>query len=292
MRRWYKPEIEPHSHLSHRALDQSFAEHQRAMGGYKRVGYESAERFFQTHLEASPRHLCYQKFLAAHLPKDGRILSIAGGRAANEMRLVADGYRVVCSDLEPVWPDETRRLFPGYEFLKWDVLNDPLPPERFDAVMCLSLIYLFNDEQLGMFFGRVRELLRPDGVFVLDAAGSSTESVLANMLHGVYLPCEAWLVCGIRSVANLFRHGGSNGLMVVRRKHHGYRRSDEEIGAAASAQGFTVAAVEHMDFETELTRSYLYRHGVRHIQPVRHGLLLAVGRAMPYVRMFAFRRVA
>jgi SAM-dependent methyltransferase len=260
------------------------------MGGYECIGYESAAQFFRTHLEASPRYLCYQRFLAAHLPKDGRILSIASGRAANEMRLLVDGYRVVCSDLEPVWPDETRRLFPGYAFMKWDVLNDPLPPERFDAVMCLGFIYLLDEERLRAFFGRVRELLKPGGVFVLDAAGSP-DAWLANLLHDVYLPCEAWLVWGIKNVANLFRHSGSNGFMVVRRKHHGYRRNDEEIVAAASAQGLKVDEVEHMDFETELTRSVLYRHGARYIPPVRRGLL-AAGRLMPYVRMCAFRRVA
>lgn len=290
MRRWYKPEIESPSHLSNRTLDQSFAEHQRAMGGYGCVGYESAERFFQTHLEASPRHLCYQWFLAAHLPKDGRILSIAAGRAANEMRLVADGYDVLCSDLQPVCPDETKRLFPGYAFMKWDVLNDPLPPARFDAVMCLSFIYLLDEERLRVFFGRVGELLKPGGVFVLDAAGSP-DAWLANLLHDVYLPCEAWLVCGARNVASLLRRGGSDGLMVVRRKHHGYRYDDRELVAAAAEKGLTLLAVERMDFETELTRSYLYRHGARYIPPVRRGLL-AVGRLMPYVRMFAFRRVA
>ncbi|MDO8631435.1 MAG: class I SAM-dependent methyltransferase [Phycisphaerales bacterium] len=290
MRRWYKSEIVPKSRSSSMTLDRSFDEHQRAMGGYNCVGYDSTGGFFKTHLETSPRHLCYQRFLAAHLPKDGRVLSIASGRAANEMRLVVDGYRVVCSDLDPVCPGESKRLFPGYEFMKWDVLNDPLPPERFDAVMCLSFIYLLDEERLRVFFGRVSELLKPDGVFVLDSAGSS-DAWLANLLHEVYLPCEAWLVCGIRNVADLFLHGGSDGLMVVRRKHHGYRYNDREIVAAAAEKGLMLLAVERMDSETELTRSYLYRHGARRVPPLRRGLL-AVGRAMPYVRMFAFRRAA
>lgn len=291
MRRWYKPEIAPTGQCSHKTLDQSFGEHQRAMGGYECIGYESAGRFFKTHLETSPRHLCYQRFLAAHLPKGGRILSIASGRAANEMRLVSDGYDILCSDLEPVCPGETKRLFPGYAFLKWDVLADPLPPDRFDAVMCLSFIYLLDEEQLRAFFGRVGGLLKPGGVFVLDSAGSP-DAWLANLLHQVYLPCEARLVCGIRNVANLFLRGGSNGWMGVRRKHHGYRYGDREIIAAAAEKGLAAEAVERMDFETELTRSYFYRHGARHIPPVRQGLLQTVGRAMPYVRMFAFRRAA
>jgi SAM-dependent methyltransferase len=290
MRRWYKPEIAPKSQSSCPTLDQSFDEHQRAMGGYESIGYASAGQFFKIHLDASPRHLCYHQFLAAHLPKNGRILSIASGRAANELRLVADGYRVVCSDLEPVCPDETRRLFPDYEFMKWDVLNDPLPSERFDAVMCLSFIYLLDEERLPVFFGRVSELLKPGGVFVLDAAGSA-DTLLANLLHDVFLPFEASLVCGIKNMMNLFRRDGLNGLMGVRRKHHGYRRNDREIIAAAAEKGLTLHVMQQMDFETELTRSYFYRHGARRVPPLRRGLL-AVGKAMPYVRMFAFRRAA
>ncbi|TAL09710.1 MAG: class I SAM-dependent methyltransferase [Nitrospirae bacterium] len=291
MKRWYKSEVVPKRQSLNRTLDQSFSEHRHAMGGYECVGYESAAQFFATHLDASPRHLCYQKFLPAHLPKAGRILSIASGRAANEMRLLVDGYRVVCSDLEPVCPDEARRLFPGYEFMKWDVLNEPLPPERFDAVMCLSFIYLLDEERLRTFFGRVSGLLKPGGMLVLDSAGSP-DAWLANLLHNVYLPCEAWLACGLKNAMNLLRQSGSNGSMVVRRKHHGYRYGDREIVAAASGYGLKVEAAAHMDFETELTRSRLYHHGVRHLPPVRHGLLLTVGRAMPYVRMFAFRRAA
>jgi SAM-dependent methyltransferase len=248
------------------------------------------QEFFRTHLDASPRHLCYQQFLAAHLPKDGRILSIASGRAANEMRLVAEGYRVLCSDLEPVWPDETGRLFSGYQFMRWDALNDPIPSEPFDAVVCLSFIYLLDEERLGLFFGRVRELLRPGGTFVLDSAGAP-DARLANFLHEVYLPCEAWLACGIKNMMHLLGQSGSNGLMVVRRKHHGYRYGDREIIAAAAEKGLALHAMEQMDCETEWTRSYVYRHGARRVPPLRRGLL-AMGKAMPYVRMFAFRRAA
>ena len=291
MRRWYKTEITPKRQSFDTTLDQSFVEHQRAMGGYERVGYDSAEQFFQTHLDASPRHLCYQKFLSAHLPKDSRILSIASGRAINEMRLVADGYDILCSDLEPVWPDETRRLFPGYRFMRWNALGDPLPAERFDAVTCLGFIYLLDSDGLDRFIARVSGLLRPGGMFVLDAAGSSPEAFLANLLHEVYVPCEAWLVCGIKNIMNLCRQSRSNSLMVVRRKHHGYRYGDREIVAAASAQGLKVEAAEHMDFETEWTRSRFYNHCVRRVSLARHGFL-AMGKAMPYVRMFAFRRAA
>ena len=140
------------------------------------------------------------------------------------------------------------------------------------------------------FFGRVSELLRPGGVFVLDSAGSP-DAWLANLLHEVYLPCEAWLVCGSKNVANFFRHGGSNGLAVVRRKHHGYRYGDREIVDAAAEKGLMLKAVEHMDFESEWTRSYLYGYCLKRVSPVRRGLL-AMGKAMPYVRMFAFRRAA
>lgn len=126
------------------------------------------------------RHQCYDQFLVQLLPKDGRIFSIASERAINEMNLTSDGYQLICSDLDPVCLEETERLFPQYQFMRWDALNDPLPAQRFDAVMSLSFIYLLNREQLVRFFGRMRYLLSPRGLFVLDAS-SPPDNTLVNV---------------------------------------------------------------------------------------------------------------
>jgi len=119
-------------------------------------------------------------------------------------------------------------------------------------------------------------------VLILDAP-AAPDGILGNTLHEVFLPFEAYAACLILKAVN--------GRKAVYRKHHGYRYSDKELVADAAKVGLRVRAVEHMDFETELNRSYVYRHVVKRI-PFARKLMLYVGRAIPYVRMFAFQRAA
>jgi len=106
---------------------------------------------FQTHFHSSVRHQFYHRYLIRHLPKDGRIFSIASGRAINEMKLAGDGYQLVCSDLGPICLEQTERLFPQCRYMRWELLSEPTSAQRFDAVMSLCLMYLLIPELLTGF---------------------------------------------------------------------------------------------------------------------------------------------
>src|SRR5438270_491840 len=134
MRRWYKTLVTEHAGES-LEIDSTFADHARGMGGYSCTGYGSIDEFLSTYFDA--RLQTYETFLLAHLPAAVRTLSIASGRSVNELRLVARGYDIICSDLEPVCPEETRALCARYRFMRWNALTDPLPDGRFEAVMSL-----------------------------------------------------------------------------------------------------------------------------------------------------------
>jgi SAM-dependent methyltransferase len=255
------------------------------MGGYACKGYGSKEEFFETYLQNSKRHACYDAFLARHLPKEGHCLSIASGRAVNELRLMEQGWKFLCSDLDAICLEETLKLFPNYSFLKWDCMSDPLPEQRFDVVISLSFIYLLDPDKLQRFFRRMRELLLPGGVFLLDSAGSP-DVLLGTLLHDYWLPVEASLG---RPVLRAYYRLKGRGSFTVQRKHHGFRYKDQEIIAAAKAAAFQLEAFEAMDFETEWDRSLVYRHLLKRISPLRR-VLLQLGKRLPYVRMFAFRR--
>lgn len=285
---WHKTLLTVRGEAASVDLDRTFADHARAMGRYECHGYGSTAEFFATHFDASRRLRHYDTFLAAHLQKGARTLSIASGRAANEMRLAEQGYDIVCSDLEPVCPEPTRALFPGYRFVRWDVLNDAVPADRFDAVMCLSFVYLLAPAQLDRFFERVSAVLAPGGTFILDSAGAP-DSRLANAFHDVVLPIDARLTCAMVNLRA--RATGRPSRYVVTRKHHGYRYRDDEYVEAGRRHGFALEAVSHMDFENEWTRMYLYRFALSRV-PLIKAALLRIGRSMPYVRMFAFRRAA
>ena len=184
--------------------------------------YDSKTEFFRSHLFSSSRHTAYDQFLLKSLPKSARTLSIASGRAANELRLQEEGWNILCSDLEPVCLNEARRLFPAFNPVKWNCMTDPPIPEKFDVVLSLSFVYLLDAEKLCDFFNRVREQLAPTGLFVLDAA-SSPDHWIANLLHDFFLPVEAYL---LQPALNLcWKLAGRKGV-VVQRKHHGFRYTD------------------------------------------------------------------
>ena len=199
--------------------------------------------------------------------------------------MLTKGYDIICSDLAPVCPDATQRLFPGYTFLRFDVFDDLLPAQgAFDAAVSLSFIYLLNLEQLDRFFRRVKALLKPGGLLIVDPGGAG-HLIVVGCLDSVILPVEIRLWVLVRSLQRLTRRRRS---LKGYRKHHGYRFKDEEIVSVAERAGFAVEARQLMDFETELNRSLLYRRWMSRIQLGRSigGL---IGRRMPYVRMFAFR---
>jgi SAM-dependent methyltransferase len=253
------------------------------MGGYVCEGYSTKEEFFRTHLGSSPRHLSYERFLLEHLPQNATTLSVASGRAANELRLVERGWKIVCSDLEGVCADETKRLFPTYQFLKWNCLEGPPLRQSFDAVVSLSFIYLLDSERLIAFLRRLKGQLAPGGVLLLDAAGSP-DKLGPNLLHEYWLPLETIVLSPFLSI--YWKWTGRGGLK-VERKHHGYRYSDAEIIEAGETAGFTLKSIEHMDFETEWDRSIIYRYLIKPVPALRR-VFIRLGKTMPYVRMFEF----
>ena len=282
MRVWNKTLLTFQAEEVSNDLDRTFADHARGMGGYVCSGYGSREEFFSTYFDS--RLQDYETFLMAHLPRNGRTLSIASGRAVLEMRLADRGFDIVCSDLEPVCPQPLRALFPRYNFMRWDALNAAIPEDRFDNVMCLGFVYLLPPDRLDAFIGRVAALVAPGGVFILDSAGSP-DNLVANFLHEVALPIDARSTCAALNVRARIKGGP---FRRVRRKHHGYRYRDREFVSVAKRHGFDLEAVSHMDFENEWKRMFLYRYALSRLSPIRAAMLQA-GRLMPYVRMFAFR---
>ena len=285
MKKWYKTLIISSTSQIHPSLDRTFEEHKTAMAGYTCDGYASKELFFNTYFANSRRHICYDGFLSQHLPPKRYCLSIASGRAVNELRLMEQGRNILCSDLEAVCFKETLKLFPRYRFVKWDCLNDPPLDDRFECAMSLSLIYLLDYERLRVFFRRVHDALIPGGVFLLDAAGAP-DRFLTKLLHDYWLPLEARLARPLFSSYWRLMGRGSAKVLI---KHHGFLYTNQEILEIATAAGFRLEALAEMDFETEWERSFAYEHLFKRIAPLRW-IFLHLGPKIPYVRMLALRR--
>ena len=264
-------------------IDQDFEDHKAAMGGYDADdAYKNKKEFFNKYFFGyhMGRLQHYDEFIRKHLRRGGNVLSIGSGRCANELYLMEDGYNITCSDLQLIdCHSETVALFPNLNFLEFNILHGPSEPEhKYDTIICLSLIYLFDDKDLLIFFKNVSSSLKPGGHLILDSVGSP-DNFLSYMVHEVLLKYEIYF---LRIAKMIIKHKKD----AVIRKHHGYRRTDNEIIEAALVAGLKLVDKEDYAFLTEFRRSVLFdRLFLR-----KHNLLLEpvftrIGRTIPYVRI-------
>ncbi len=283
MREWYKYQLLDVSlkRKSYISIDSSFDEHQKAMGGYQADGaYKSKVGMFNKYLFGY--HLnrleYYDIFIRKSLKKKGHILSVGSGRCANELFLSEDGYKITCSDLEIIDSyKEIKALFPQFDFIAMDILKRP-SNKKYDAIMCLSLIYLFDKKDLLRFFKNVSDSLKAGGNLVLDSPGA--DNFISHLFHEIYLKIETW----IRGVVKLILTGRKYKLVI---KHHGYRRTDTEVIETARQAGFRLVDQHNYAFLSDFKRSYFFGK----LSSIMEKPFIIVGKRMPYVRMFNFQKV-
>jgi SAM-dependent methyltransferase len=286
MREWYKYFIDPSQQGKVLLpLDQTFEDHAQAIGGYgSDPACLSKSDFFDEYFWGYHygRLEYYDDFLRRYLSKNDQILSIASGRCANELYLLEDGYRIICSDLQLSEANkETQRLFGNYEFLEINILEDEID-RQFDAVICLSLIYLFNNNELDLFFRKVNNLLKPGGRLLLDSAGSP-DNFLSYLILDILLKSEAEIKWAIKSLLSRKKLG-----FII--KHHGYRRTDAEIIASAAKSGFEMIGHGDYAFLNEFRRSSLLDRIIKS-SSLAENIFEKLGKNIPYIRMFNFQKM-
>jgi SAM-dependent methyltransferase len=270
------------SGTEYRKRDSSVHDHRREMGGYREDdGYSSVEAFFRTHFHGASwgRFEAYDRFVRRFVEKSRPILSVASGRAANELALLRDGYRVVCSDLErPPCYEATKRLFPTLDYRELDVFQDPWP-WRADALLVLSLIHLFDEAALERFLRSAARALPEGGVLILDAAGAP-DNAATFVWHNIVLPAEAWA----KYVIARYLLRRPVGLVV---KRFGFVRTDREILDAGARAGFRLAERWTGGFLFEFRRSSTVGRWIGRARWIDAGLSW-LGRVFPYLRLFCF----
>ena len=73
-------------------------------------------------------------------------------------------------------------------------------------------------------------------------------------------------------------------------KHQGYRRTDREIIEYARQAGFKLVDQENYAFLTEFRRSYLLSRLIE-TSSVMEKMFNFLGKSIPYIRMFNFKKV-
>lgn len=286
MRKWFKYVLNSTNKTEKvLALDNSAMEHITALKGknisnaYKSKETFYKEFFFKYHMG---RLEDYDVFLRKHLKKVDKILSIACGRSANELRLIDEGYDIFCSDFyEYPWNNETKKLWPDYRFSILDIIKNPAPQE-YDAVIGLSVIFIFDNKQLSDFFKNIHQSLNDKGYLIIDSAGS-TDNIGTYFIHDVLVKIEIYLIRLIWFISSF----GEKKFSIIK-KHHGYRRRDDEIIKTAENSGFIFVEVENYAFLTEFRRSYILSYFMK--IPFAKSVFRLLGSKIPYTRMFLFKK--
>ncbi len=286
MRKWFKYDLSSAQRgVIFQKPDQNFSEHQRAMGGYLAdEGYASKEAFLQKYFFGYQyrRFEYYNNFLRRTLSKEGEVFSVASGRCVNELYLAEDGYRVRCSDLEQfAGYESTVKLFPAFKFMRFNVLTDSFL-QQYDAIMALSLIYLFDQNDFRKFMHKMSEGLKKGGHLILDSAGAP-DNFFSFFLHDIFLKYETALKGAVKSLVKKEHYG-----FVI--KDFGYRRTDEEIIKEAKLWGLKLVQQHNYAYLTEFHRSYVL-HKLITSSFVMQQMFGWLGQSMPYIRMFQFEKV-
>lgn len=109
----------------------------------------------------------YHDYLLGRIPaRCGRVLEIGCGTGEFSRLLAGRAGEVLALDLSPQMirlARERSQAHPNIEFVVGDAAAHPLPAERFDCVVTLTTLHHLPAE---LILRRVREALRPGGVFV------------------------------------------------------------------------------------------------------------------------------
>ena len=287
MRRWTKYSIVPGaSGVIYKGIDSEFSEHSTATGGYDSLdAYIDQTTFFNKwFFDAGHcgRLQYYDNFIRKHIKASDEIFSIASGRSANEIRFLLEGFNIVCSDLQELPSyQKTRLLFPTYKFVSWNILDAPTA-HKYDGIISLSLIYLFDRSQLDVFFRNVSNSLAEGGYLILDSAGSP-DNLTSRLLFEFLLKFEIFLVGYIKRAKSGFSEN-----YAVSIKAHGYRYNDIEIIDIAARNGFILMTQENYGFLLDFQRSRILRYIMK--IPGVERIFAILGRTIPYSRMYLFRK--
>lgn len=259
-------------------------EHAKDMGGYHLdETYKNKTDFFEAwYLNQNDGRLeVYNQFIQGNLYKKDKILSLASGRSSAELYLMEKGYDISCSDLEELIIHRSAKLlFPSFRFFPLNILRSS-SPEKYDAVTALSVLYLFDDDELNCFFENVSVSLNDGGSLILDPGGAS-DSLITLLIDNFLLKFEA---CVQRIILFCL-----NKPCAAVEKHHGFRRSDQEIVTAAKAAGFVLLDTKHDDFLSEFRRSPILGALLKRSNLAKK-VISVIGRRAPYIRLFMFKRI-
>jgi SAM-dependent methyltransferase len=132
------------------------------------AGYDAmASQFdeWQKQVIGSPRMRYLDKLLAV-LPPRPDLLELGCGAGVESTRILAERGRLTGVDISEAQLDLARRRIPSATFMCADLAKLEFADESFDGVVALYVLFHLPRAELGPLVGRIRDWLRPGGVFL------------------------------------------------------------------------------------------------------------------------------
>jgi 2-polyprenyl-3-methyl-5-hydroxy-6-metoxy-1,4-benzoquinol methylase len=150
-----------------------------------RRGYDALSYRYRSDDAAEDEYAPWLAELRARLPAGGSVLDLGCGNGVPVARsLAAAGYQVTGVDISDVQVERARRLVPAGTFIRADATVVELPPQSFDAIVCLySLIHMPLAAQPGLL-RRAAGWLRPAGWLLAVTGHSAWTGTEDNWLGG------------------------------------------------------------------------------------------------------------
>jgi SAM-dependent methyltransferase len=181
--------------------------------------------------------------LLKQLPRKGFVVDLGTGSGVWAKTLTARGHRVLGIDAAPAMVKLARRTAPRARFQVGSWVSARIPP--CDAVTAISEVLNYASAPLGPLFRRVRQALKPGGVFLFDVASPGRPT------GKVFVEGRDWLVCVDRIEQGL---KFTRAITTFRRAGRLWRRDDEIHRCTLRPPEAVLAALERAGFSAKVER--------------------------------------
>jgi len=281
MKKWKKIIIDKSNKITKQNNVKNFNDYSQEMDGYySNDNYKSKDLFFKKYLK--DRYLTLDKYLTENLNINKRNLSIASGRAINELSLISNKFNITCSDLQvPSCYEDSQKIFGNFDYIKFNILKDKIN-KKFDNIFALSSFYIFSSLELEEILNNINQIINKDGTLILEFPGSE-DNFFSFIFNEIYLVLESYLAYAI---SKIFKKK----IGINFDNNFGFKRKNKEIIKLVEKFGFSIISIHEYDYLTEIKRSLLANKIINYL-PFTTTFFKLVSSNIPYIRMFKFKKI-
>jgi hypothetical protein len=175
----------------------------------------------------------------------GRNLSIGSGWGHLEYHL-SKKFEITASDINNEYKEYNKKI----NYIITDIISKEFVIDtKYDNAFAPGIIYLFNDEELDIFFKNVKKTINDNGNFYLFFR--SKDSLFINFLDNFILPFENLVNYCLKIIKRK--------KIKIQKNHHGYRRFNYELEKIMMQNEFKIVSAEKLMFQGEYNRSKILK---------------------------------